>query len=651
MVHLLPELLSHVSLYLDAKSLFVCIFVCRNWRPVFLPSFWRVVDGRELPWPSILRTGSTTELALLFCMHRLRIQHLVINDISFLNAATIANLTNLQSLSFACSFSASKHRWVTPLLSLKDESIPRDVFTSSQHDDFTTSMIKALWQLVLTNPGLGQLVIAADSEDIGFSTAMEVAPFLFLDYEVPVLLPRSKIFLSTCLSPLSTLRYLNIGMHADNFLLCNLANLLPSLESFVHSSFVHFDPEVLLSSSPHPSLRSLTFDPGVINLDHLRSILKAFPALENISAHACYHDTAFNSKQWNNNNNNSNLEYTSLRTFFGLSSTALAGLWKARACFPNVKSATLLEHTCLSFNLVWLTKRIFPALDRLEARNILWLEDSASLKLGPMDGPRFSMTTLILSGRDNTRADFLISRMLFLVRLELGTIGSKVLDVLSRGCRPTSLAYIRFDLKDQCSAVLCRFFAHCSHLKECLGDGHLVLTEDIVGGPEWTCLELEKLDIEVEFSQDKMSFSGFGLLDQIRHASRRIRQSSQETRVLKQKQAWLSIQKQVHARLARLRNLKEINFGPRYVVDVPATTPEGYLSSIMKRQHIERGLDFTQESGFDLVESLPNLKKIELRRFCKSRAVGSSKLAWMSERWGLEATWQNPIYTVVARRN
>jgi hypothetical protein len=178
-----------------------------------------------------------------------------------------------------------------------------------------------------------------------------------------------------------------------------------------------------------------------------------------------------------------------------------------------------------------------------------------------------------------------------------------------------------------------------------------VLTEDIVGGPEWTCLELEKLDIEVEFSQDKMSFSGFGLLDQIRHASRRIRQSSQETRVLKQKQAWLSIQKQVHARLARLRNLKEINFGPRYVVDVPATTPEGYLSSIMKRQHIERGLDFTQESGFDLVESLPNLKKIELRRFCKSRAVGSSKLAWMSERWGLEATWQNPIYTVVARRN
>lgn len=157
--------------------------------------------------------------------------------------------------------------------------------------------------------------------------------------------------------------------------------------------------------------------------------------------------------------------------------------WKPRVWFPNGQSATLLEHIGLSLSLSWLIRRLFPRLDRLEGQNFQWLEDLAEAKFGPFGGSRFPMATLILSDRDNSQMDFLIARMVFIVRLVLGTIGAKVLDVLSRRFRPPPLVYTRFNLNDQCSAELCHFFATCSHLKECLGNGHLVLPEVIIISP------------------------------------------------------------------------------------------------------------------------------------------------------------------------
>lgn len=137
-------------------------------------------------------------------------------------------------------------------------------------------------------------------------------------------------------------------------------------------------------------------------------------------------------------------------------------------------------------------------------------------------------------------------------------------------------------------------------------------------GPEWTCLELEKLDTEIQVSPDKMLSSSFEIMDRIQHVSRHLQHTPPETKVLKKKHFWRSVQKQVHVRLARLRNFKQINFGLRYVTDASATLFERYSLSALKRQRIKRALHFLQDSWFDLVASLPNLRMIELRRYCKS---------------------------------
>jgi hypothetical protein len=432
-------------------------------------------------------------------------------------------------------------------------------------------------------------------------------------------------------------------MGADDFLLCNLSTLLPNLESFIHTGPVHFDP-VYLSTSSHINLRSLAFIEGVIIAHRLRAIVKAFPGLREISARAYYYDATIDAEEWEY------FDHFSLQKITPLFANGLYGMWKARVRFPKVKSAVFTGSARLTLLPVVVASWVFPELDRLEAQNIVWEMDHVELEIGFTE-PRYPTTELVLSGRDNFLVDKLILWFPFLVRLELGTIGGRVLSEIARIC--TFLVYTRFDLRGQCSIELCWVLASFSRLKECLGDGHIVTAEDIIRGPEWACLGLEKLDIDIQVTPENSGCSDFQPLNWIRHVGRCFLLKPRETNLSTQQEISNSIQRQIFAKLSRLRNLQEIGFGPRRMVD-PRTWSDKKTAQLymdLLRHNISNSLNFSQNSGlYLLVDSLPNLRKIELRRICESRAVGDSQQAWMLRRWMLNMTWQDPIYSVVAYR-
>ncbi|KAG0077877.1 hypothetical protein BGZ90_006364 [Linnemannia elongata] len=191
--------------------------------------------------------------------------------------------------------------------------------------------------------------------------------------------------------------------------------------------------------------------------------------------------------------------------------------------------------------------------------------------------------------------------MPFLVRLEVGLISSTGLNAISSTCS-TTLVYLWFSLRDNWPAQVCQLLATCTGLKEFRGDGHVVLVKDIINGPAWTCMGLEKLDIVIRVPF-KTSLDHLQCLDRARIKTRATR-----------------------------RNLVEINFGWSYTYNHARYCGNKWAiraAEEVYRNDIEMGIDFSQESGFGQVVSLPNLKKIRFHKFCATQAIGSSQQAWM----------------------
>lgn len=391
--------------------------------------------------------------------------------------------------------------------------------------------------------------------------------------------------------------------------------LLPTLESFIHSGQTGFDYKALTSSAPHSNLRSLAITGVFISRHHLRSIVLAFPALRDLSGFGYYGErTPYTAHL-------PTLEHSSLHTLSIRYTKDLRVIKTARIRFPNVRTLSIEEGQVEnSTTMLTQLSTLFPGIDCLEAHGVDWRGKRVAKARGVLV-PIYPFTRLLFYGRsqEHFRVHVLVSQMPFLVRLEVGLIGPTGLNAISSTCS-NALVYLQFSLRANHSVEVCRVLATCSRLKECLGDGHVVLAEDIINGLAWTCMSLEKLDIVIRVPF-KTNLGHVQCWERARIKTSVTRRTAAEKAALDQQEASNAMQQRIHAKLARFRNLVEINFGWSYTYDNWIT-----MSTVSShRSDIAAGINFSQESGFGQVVSLPNLKKIELRKYCETRTIRSTQ--------------------------
>ncbi|KAF8944041.1 hypothetical protein BGZ47_004735 [Haplosporangium gracile] len=247
---------------------------------------------------------------------------------------------------------------------------------------------------------------------------------------------------------------------------------------------------------------------GRMNAHQLRSIFTAFSALEDISMPQYGSDDTLETEQWDE------LEYHSLRKF----STRYPSIFFGMKDTPD------------------------PA------------------------APAYGLTDLIFTGeppsrQGRTRINTLILRLLHLIRLKLGLIDTSVLKTITATCRGLVYAKFGLDFGDAYFRGLYRFFAKCSHLKECLRPGHVVLAENIINGPEWSFQGLQKLNIEI-LVPCQTSLDHVQLLGRVRRADGST-MTPEEMVSLEEHEKSDVIQRQIHTTLRWFKDLMEVNFGPR----------------------------------------------------------------------------------------
>ncbi|KAG0284329.1 hypothetical protein BGZ96_011290 [Linnemannia gamsii] len=576
---LLPEILSQVSLYLDNESLFACTAVCREWRNIFSPYFWRDVDQTDFPfWWRFLKSTPIAELASLLSSYKNSIRSLRLLDITTVSAALEANLAGIHHLCVGYDRMETHEDYEryyegddlstdavpgfsvwSPLPTEWDEMIPRAAFQEYKDEDSPRlNVSRAFWRTIQANSGLRQLII--DEADL--SEFARIAPGKRWPSYSGALTPAADSFLERTFSKLQSLLHLDVGMHIEDFLLSKLAVLLPNLESFVHSSFPNFD-SISLSSTLHHNLRILAFSRCSIDQHQLRSIVKAFPALEDLSVDVFPCGLA--AAETIEYEQEGILEHTSLQKLVIRNCYSITSISGVGVRFPTARTVIIdrgedhrIDEDMLAIDLLQQLMDAFPILDYLEANYICWQEDLVAEAQEP-DRLGYPLIVMVFFCKDRFPADhtnlsFLISRLPFLVRLELGEVGGTVLNMIADTCK--ALVYTRFNIKGCCSCELCNLLTECSMLKECLGSGHVVMAEDVVNGPEWTCLGIEKLNIVVQFDMDWAPAYTEGKVG-IRFVGRSGETTfSEEKDTLEwQREAAYSIVRQVYARIGRLKNL------------------------------------------------------------------------------------------------
>ncbi|KAK5816244.1 hypothetical protein F5H01DRAFT_367129 [Linnemannia elongata] len=439
---------------------------------------------------------------------------------------------------------------------------------------------------VLSNPGLHRLDFDSLTFPDTFTTTATTTPCPLR--HIYCLTPARESFLVSTLSTLTTIRHLDIEC-ADYYLLINMGTLLPTLESFVHSGQAGFNYETLASSAPHSNLRSLAITKG---------------SKESLSLQVQH-------RMGTNTPRLPTLEHGSLHTLSIRETYDFAAIYIARVRFPNVRTLIIqagrVEKSTSVFQQL---STVFPRLDCLEARGVFWGKKKMVNAHAP-PAQIYPLTRLLLRGRGQEyfSVHALVLQMPFLVRLEVGLISSTGLNAISN------------------------------------------TSEDIVNGPAWTCMGLEKLDIVIRFPF-KTSLDHLQCLDRARIKTRVTCRSAAEKAVKDQQEVSIAMQQRVHAELARLGNLVEINFGWSYTYNHARYCGNKWAiraAEEVYRNDIEAGIDFSQESGFGQVVSLPNLKKIRFHKFCATQAIGSSQQAWIMEGWKMCETWKY-VYTLVAYR-
>ncbi|KAF9151292.1 hypothetical protein BG015_006858 [Linnemannia schmuckeri] len=538
-----PEILAAIGLHLDIDSLLACTTVCRQWSAVFAPCIWHNFDITRKLWRHLLDSRSLSKtgeednfierqerLTALMNQHNQHIRHLTVKDKMVLIAALEAPLTGLHSLTLELeiweldaddeeSDINKSNTWISMMLAAIAEKSPLEVMVpeaafadDSEGDQARLDWTRACWLTVLMNSALRRLTYGGYSS-LRYVNSLATQPPKEQEGEggslgeskMPLLTSVSESFLVDTLSRLPRLRHLELGMNADNFIFHNLETLLPNLESFVHVDRAFIDTGAVQLASPHQALRILDFQQVSITASQLRAIVIAFPVLHRLSitqARSRIYDVNYD--KYNTLISTTSfqiediLEHSSL-TYLSIRHQPHIDFLRSRTKFPKITGidrSVPIKNAYELRQLLW----AFPALERLDSeyelgeRVPLRAEEIIHEKDREYRLRSLNINTSSFSTCD---LDSCIAQMPFLVLLEIsgGFLDGRVLTELARTCK--NLQYARFDLQEECSQELNALFVGCSKLKECLGKGHRVRAEDIIGGPEWSCHSLEKLDMKI----------------------------------------------------------------------------------------------------------------------------------------------------------
>ncbi|KAG0275656.1 hypothetical protein BGZ95_008525 [Linnemannia exigua] len=660
-----PEVLGHIGIYLDYKSLFACTIVCHHWNNVFAPCLWNSVDSNHPPWlgppfsqdqeVNIRPEEYTHRVLTLVHQHKRHIRDLKVREERLLRAALEADLTGLVSLyldstQFFSSTSFNTEVAATAALVPKeyDELIPSVAFCYSSDVGGNINLTRAYWRLVFMNPNLrrlvfyqnahahqsGMLVLATDSSvgENGMVTS--------------VLTPTSQGFLLDVLSRLRLLRHVHVGLNADEFLFCNLATHLPNLKSFVHSELVHFNPWTV-RLEPHGNLRSLTFTCSISPVQ-LRAVLVGFPGLDDLTIRRLQdrhdikqhvstggnEDTALATLRWGEDLVHASLKNLSIdeMSIVIARRAPSSGLLRSRTIFPTVTKlrATICIKCALDLG------RVLIVLPSAKALNLRGISDSS---MGDEDNqetdwqrPQFetfgqdnnnnnyAMVENLEIGRIKFRPskamDAVFAQMHFLSRLIFTqcSLDGTTLTALSKYLK--NLEHFECSLDYGFSQEFLGLLVGCPKLKKCIGSGHFVLAEDIINSPEWVCLELEMLQIVV-VGVPRLTEPQEALLNRMRDQGRpEVAQTVEEQNALYCRQESHALQRKVYQRLGRLPNLRSM-----YHMIWP------YIGDL------KDSLEFTLASGLD---ELSVLDKLEILSFTLlNHRVGEAEDLWMKERLSL----------------
>lgn len=188
-----------------------------------------------------------------------------------------------------------------------EEAVPRTVLTELYNGD--AALTRAIWLLILRNSGLRELTFELSWPKVGFKTVRAPESPFPLHY---TLHSESAVFLTAILSRLSTLRHLEIGCGAADYLLCQLAAIMPQLEIFIYIEITNFEPKEIELAVLHRALKRLELK-AFVNVDQLRGACEGFPGTDSLFDGR---DLRMDSiqwlprqhwRQWTNNSNNGSI--------------------------------------------------------------------------------------------------------------------------------------------------------------------------------------------------------------------------------------------------------------------------------------------------------------------------------------------------------
>ncbi|KAF8940598.1 hypothetical protein BGZ47_007692 [Haplosporangium gracile] len=689
-MYLPPELLAHIASFLDAESCFTCVSVCRQWNQFFAPYLWHTVKISEQPWSRLFsvrsssssqsRPPSQQQQQLISCLiknYGRYIRVLEMDTAWLLWGAMIGRVNGLLSLTFSRpSPSLARSDLVFEGCQIADsETVPYSIFDVQPKDysspDF--KMTLACWYMVLNNRDLQHIAFQQQHQGLG-----DVPLKIQKDGDhVYQLTPAGRSFLINLLSPLSDLRYIEIGQNADDFLLASLAEHFPMVTSFVHLGTMACDPSVLPRfSCRHSSLQSLSFkmsDFLSIDAEQLRWIVTAFPGLQHLSVPGYFSGALLGSLGWDDIDNCS-IRTLSVSDFAYTAMEAdLSVFEKARITFRAVKELKRTGEEYEMFGDLFRILRFFPCLEQFEfARDAVFFDPLVGGSIGGCGGIgagfvdgrdsvyRFETLALGYEARLSLDAiEQLTSQSPFLTRVALQDIHPSVVRALAYSCQ--ALEFVHFNTDETCSLELNTLLVHCPGLKECTGRGHVVFTTDILRSPHWTCLSLQKLDITI-VDVPRRKGEKARLLEKARKRIRRVRgqhgvvhdmdldiPEQQQQSAMEPQQNSQLCQRKVFSKLARLTQLEEIDFRYR-----PSEGPEEAYEGVWEEEKIEveeqgmdegetgtdvceqywDSLDFTLEAGLEQLGILNHLRMIAVGVDGGAK-FGQREREWVWERWSM----------------
>ncbi|KAF8930877.1 hypothetical protein BGZ47_000343 [Haplosporangium gracile] len=602
-----PEVLSHIGTYLDNPALFACILVNRLWHEVFEPCLWSSVDSNHTPWfwsparATISMAEHQQRVSTLLQRHRQHIRDLKVRDERLLRAALEANITGLVSLCLDSSHFKSSMYFNSALnaeLSLVsedwDELIPKASFDDIHHAKRSIDYTRALWRLVYMNPGLRRLVFQW-VKGMSVSLFLMTRPSVAANGEVTssVLTPTSQSFLLNMLARLRSVRHLQLRTVVVAF----------------------------------PGLKKLS----------VRRLLDNHHLAHYVDGPSSSSETVLTGPQWADDLIHSTLTRLAIddMSFVSPKLDSSCGLLRSRTLYPYVtKIVTNIRVRCaLDLGRVL---HVLPSALSLQILGInnshqnSHLQDDAQRKCPP---PFFEpwgrdhamvkdLAFIYVDLSPPAEMDAFYAQMPLLTRMSLKhcSLDGTTLTAFSRYFK--NLEVIEFNFNKSYSKELLDLLVGCPKLKCCVGKGHVVMADDIMNSPEWTCRELERLDIVV-VGVPRLTKSQEELLDRMQDQGRsELAQTmtAEEQEALDRRRESYAIQRKVYQRLSRHKQLRGCYLG--------AWKTHGSV-----HERVEDCLELTLASGLDELFILEKMKFMSFTEL--NHRIGEAEDLWVKERWNI----------------